>query len=325
MNSILTATPPVQRHFHDPICMSPPRPVPSFMPAVAASVPASAAAVSGAGAGSRKRKAEDDQPHVEHDTRMSASPVPSQASSGPSRIAKKARPNISGRPLTLPRLLETLDTETLRHVLRSLCDRHPDLAAEVVQTAPRPSVTSALGVLDRYYSSMQSALPFGCNPASDYAYNRVRHHNTNLLEALNDFTPQFLPPTETQTSISLSYLDGASEMINRLPKWVSPQNNIEKDATYDEICKAWVLVIKEAAKRGGGIQLHHGDWDQKLVRHNHNSGGKFQDAVSELSTSLSWMMGDSSCLLQNVERSTVRNQLFTGTYGSNLPLKVGPW
>lgn len=263
---------------------------------------------------------------------MSASPTNSPAvtprSLPANRQLKRARPNVGGRPLSLPRLLETLDTDALRGVLRSICDRHPSLADEVVQSAPRPSVASALQVLRNYQTTLQSSFPLGGNTESDYAYNRVRQPLGSLLEALSDFTPHFLPPNESQASVSLSYLDGATDIIHSLPRWSSPQNNVERDSAYDEICKAWILVIREAAKRGGGIQLQYGGWDQKLAKHNQNSGGRLQAAVNDLASSLGWMHGPDSQGFGSPggnDLGSIREQLLSGTYGLGTPVKVGPW
>ncbi|KAG2420698.1 hypothetical protein HFD88_000312 [Aspergillus terreus] len=314
MNS-LVATPPVPPHFYEYSRLASARQMstPTVTP------------------NSRKRKAEDDT--ADHDGRMSASPTSSPAFTPrtlPSaRNVKRTRPNISGRPLSLPRLLETLDTDALRGMLRSMCERHPSLADEIVHTAPRPSVSSALQVLRQYQSNLQSSFPLGGNPASDYAYNRVRQPLGQLLDALSDFTPHFLPPNESQPSVSLSYLDDATEIIHALPRWSTPQNNIERDSAYDEICKAWILVIREAAKRGGGFQLQYGGWEQKLAKHNQNSGGKLQAAVHELASCLGWMHGPDTQAYGgsggNNDLGSIREQLLSGTYGLGTPVKVGPW
>lgn len=224
--------------------------------------------------------------------------------------------------------METLDTDALRGILRSMCERHPDLMDEVVHTAPRPSVASALQVLRNYQSHLQSSFPLGGNPGSDYSYNRVRQPLGQLLDALSDFTPHFLPPNESQPSTSLNYLDEATDIVHALPRWTTPQNNIERDSAYDEICKAWILVVREAAKRGGGIQLQYGGWDQKLQKHNQNSGGKLQAAVQELGSSLGWMHGPDSQTYGGSggnELGSIREQLLSGTYGLGTPVKVGPW
>ena len=284
----------------------------------------------GSGTMSRKRKAEDDEPQAED--RMSSSPSNSpQSSNRPlpaQRHIKKPRSGLAGRPLALPRLLETLDAESLRGVLHSICSRHPEIGSEVEHTAPRPSVSSALSVLKNYEAALLSAFPFGGDQTSDYAYNRVRQPLMNLLEALADFTPHFLPPNETQATQSLSFLDGATDVIHRLPNWSSFQNSLHKQNAYEEMSGAWSLAIREAAKKAGGMQLQYGGWDQKLTKHNVQAGGKLQNAVDELSTSIGWMAGELQAQQHGNRRedlSSVRQELLSGTYGSNLPVRVGPW
>ncbi|KAL8990753.1 MAG: hypothetical protein Q9177_000672 [Variospora cf. flavescens] len=281
----------------------------------------------------RKRKAEDEEPSA--DDRMSTSPSPSlhQRSLPAQRVTKRLRPATTGRPLPLPRLLETLDADSLRSILQTICQRHPGLGSEIEQIAPRPSVSSAISVLKHYESTFQAAFPFGGSPTSDYAYNRVRPALTNLLEALADFTPHFLPPSEAQASQSLSFLDSATELIHRLPDWTTFQHRLHKQNAYEEISKAWTSVIQEAAKRAGGVHIQYGGWDQKLTKHNQQSGGKLQEAVDEMSKHLGWMGGQSTTQQQQQQQhggrgddlSSVRQELLSGTYGSNLPVRVGPW
>ena len=283
----------------------------------------------------RKRKAEDESPRDSED-RMSTSPSNSPsvgARSLPHPTAhpvKRLRTNVSGRPIALSRLFETLDADSMRSLLKTICDRHPAIGAEVVSVAPCPSVQSALSVLTNYERTLQSSFPFGNRPTSDYAYNRVRQPLSDLLEALKDYTPHFLPPHETQASVSLDYLDGVTDIIHGLPNWDNYQHNRHKAEAYEEISRAWALVIREAAKRGGGIQLQYGGWDQKLVRHNEQSGRKMEDAVHELRTSLGWLGtrgGDptAGAGTGQGEGASVREQLLAGTYASNLPVHVGPW
>jgi protein Cut8 len=284
----------------------------------------------------RKRKADDDVDFGRptgndgggggFDDTMSVSPTasPAIATRVLARASKRARANeVSGRPLTLPRLLETLDAQSLRNVLRSICDQHPEIGAEVVSSAPRPSVASTLGVLAQYQEKLRDAFPFGGSGGSDYAYNRVRHALTDLIDALTEFTPHFLPPNETQVTTSLNFLDGATKVIHDLPNWESSSHKHHKDNAYDEISKAWALVISEASKKGGGFQLHNGEWDQKLNKHNEQSGGRMQVAVNALGSNLGWMGASPST--DTRDPGSLRNQLFSGTYGSNFPVRVGPW
>ncbi len=265
---------------------------------------------------------------------MSASPSNSPGLSSRSlpahRHIKRARAGVIGRPLALPRLLETLDTESLRNVLESICTRHPSIGAEVENTAPKPSVASALGVLKNYQSTLQSSFPFGGDMTSDYAYNRVRQALMNLLDALADFTPHFLPPNETQASQSLAFLDGATEIIHRLPDWSTFQNNLHKQNAYEEISQAWTLAIREAAKRAGGMQLQYGGWDQKIIKHNQQARGKLQGTVDELNANIGWIGGQPPSQQRNPrgvndDIASVRQELLSGTYGANFSVRVGPW
>jgi len=285
---------------------------------------------------SRKRKPEDDGNDV--DTRMSQSPSSSpslpnsslpQSSSNPTRRIKRPRTNLNGRPLALPRLLETLSAEDMRNILRQVCDRHPEIGAEVASTAPRPSVQSALDILSKYESTLRAAFPFGGSQTSEYAYNRVRQQLMDVLDALKDYTPNFLPPNEAQAGTSLSFLDGVTNLIHRLPNWDSYQYNRHKAEAYEEIAKAWALVIREAAKKGGGIQLQFGGWDQKLAKHNEMSGGKMEEAMNELHTSLGWMGNNGAAETSGPgganDPGSIRQQLLNGTYGLSQPVRVGPW
>lgn len=276
---------------------------------------------------SRKRKADDD-----HDE-MSVSPLNSPAISSRqlARPSKKVRggSEIVGRPLSLPRLLETLDNTQLRTVLQKICERHPDIGQEVVAGAPRPSVASALQVLGDYQEKLRAAVPFG-QSSSDYTYFRVKQPLAALADAISDFTPQFLPPVEQQTSVSLQYLDAATKVIHDLPEWESQQYRHHKDNAYDEISGAWAVAITEAAKRGGGFVLHTGGWDQRLAKHNQQSGGKLEQAMNAMTTEVGWV-GSSGSGSGNTPPSSgalsdpnsILNQLINGTYGS--PVRVGPW
>lgn len=238
--------------------------------------------------------------------------------SNTSRSIKRARGNLSSSApssLSLSRLLETLSADSLRSVLKSLTDRHPSLTQEITSLAPRPLVSSTIQVLKDYQTQFNNSFPLGDNPSSDYAYNRTRPFLVQLLDALNDFTPHFLPPNEPQTATSLNYLDATTSIIHSLPTWDSPRHNIPKNEAYEAISGAWAAVIREGAKRGGGMLLQYGGWDEKIRSHNHQSGGKMNEAVRALNEGLSWMGGGSSGSNVSEERQNIRQQLFSGTYG----------
>lgn len=273
---------------------------------------------------SRKRKADDDG----QDERMSLSPhnSPAPRSRALARPSKKSRANeVHGRPLSLPRLLETLDAQSMRAVLQTICERHPDIGAEVVSSAPRPAVEATLKVLAEYQEKLREAFPFGGNAGSDYAYNRVKQPLIDLINALTDFTPHYLPPNELSDNISLGYLDSVTKVVHDLPEWDSQSHKHHKDDAYDEISRAWALVVSEASKRGGGFGLHSAGWDQRLSKHNEQSGGRMQVAVNALGANLGWMGGNNSGPGSG-DPGSIRNQLLNGTYGTNSQsVRVGLW
>lgn len=269
---------------------------------------------------SRKRKPDDGD-------EMSVSPhsSPSIASRQLARPAKRVRAgnDMTGRPLTLPRLLETLDNTQLRTVLGTICERHPDLGREVVNGAPRPTAPSALNVLGAYLERLQAAVPYG-QTSSDYTYYRVRQPLMALTEAISDFTPQFLPPTEQQTNVSLQYLDGVTKLIHGLPDWESQQYRHHKDNAYDELSGAWTAVITEASKRGGGFSLHTSGWYQTLAKHNQQSSGRLGQALSALAN-LGWtepapgVQGNAA-----TDQGSILDQIMNRSYGA-APVRVGLW
>lgn len=262
----------------------------------------------------RKRKADDDG-----DESMSASP--SMSNRPLARASKKFRPTTNdaiGRPLTLPRLLETLGPDQLRTVLERICEAHPDIGQEVVSQAPPPTAEAALKVLQDYQDKLQESVPYG-QTSPEYMYQRIKDSLIALLQAMSDFTPQFLPPIETQPSRSLQYLDGATNFIHDLPDWEPQAYRHHKENAYEDISKAWALVINEASKRAGGFNLHTDGWDGALNRHNERSGGRLGVAVSAMREKVGWVGANAAASEQN----SILNQLMSGTYGS--PVRVGPW
>ncbi|KAK3673768.1 Tethering factor for nuclear proteasome sts1 [Recurvomyces mirabilis] len=278
----------------------------------------------------RKRKASEEPDQ----DRMSTSPVPSPSfssrplpSSNTPRSLKRTRTGAAvGKPLSLPRLLETLSAADMRQLLQNVADQHPELQQEIVTQAPRPSIESTLSVLRTYEDDFRKAFPLGNRPTSDYSYNRVHQHLKHLIEAMRDYTPHFLPPQETQTLSSLNYLDSVTTIIHNLPDWDSYQHQRHKNEAYDEISKAWALVIREASKRAGGFHLQFGEWDQKLHEHNSKSSGKLEEVVHELQAALGFMQAGGGHTPPGVsdERMNIRNQLFSGNF-QQLGVGHGHW
>ena len=195
---------------------------------------------------------------------------------------KRTRLDSPGRPLSLPRLLQTMDAEALREMLRTACDHNPSLAVEVQKAAPRPTPQTALGVIRDYENRLHDSFPYGDSKSSPYAYDRVKQPLMALLEALGDFTSSFLQPNEVSAGASLQFLDGATSTIHRIPNFDSVQHAMHKSNAYEHIAKAWCVALREAEKKGGGIQLVHNGWDRKLMKHCEAAGERMSMAAQEL-------------------------------------------
>ncbi|KAJ8122526.1 hypothetical protein ONZ43_g1304 [Nemania bipapillata] len=306
MNVLLSPKPSFFHHTSDASRRSPTRSMSPFHNAVP---------------GNRKRKADEDADE------MSVSPSSSPAVQTrllvrPTKRVRSSDP--TGRQLSLSRLLETLDVTQLRTVLQTICERQPEIGEEVVKGAPRPSVECALQVLSEYQTRLQAAYPYG-GSSSDYTYFRVKQPLIALIDALADFTPQYLPPHETQAAISLQFLDGATKLVHSLPEWESQSYRHHKENAYDEISKAWALVITEASKKGAGFLLHSDGWNQTLAKHNEQAGGRLHAAMSAMAANVDWVDGNpnNGMPVPSSNASSLVDQLMAGNYVSSV--RVGPW
>ncbi|KAK9448397.1 Cut8 six-helix bundle-domain-containing protein [Limtongia smithiae] len=194
-------------------------------------------------------------------------------------LTKRARTELVGRPLSLARQLEPLDTQSLKQLLCRLAEKHVYLADEIAGMAPLPSVPASLELLNRYFDRILAALPYKGDPAGDYAYLRVRPHVAEFLDVVSDYTTHFLPPREQQAGTCLQFLDGVTALVHRLPVWTSEVNNAPKHAAYDELSRAWALAVREALKRANGIMLEYGGWREKIAKHDEQAGGRLHSAV----------------------------------------------
>lgn len=230
------------------------------------------------------------------------------------RPPKRNRTNLSGQPLPIDRLLETLDANSLRKIISKLRNNHgSSMEAEIRSLAERPSIPSTLQVLREYQHALTTAFPLGDDPSSPYSYNRVQGPLRKLIDALGDFTPQFLPPLETQTATSAAYLDAVMDIIHELPRFHPSVQDRSKDDAYEDIATAWACVVRAEAKRAGGFRLQLGSLEDRLKRHNELSEGKLAKAV-ELMQSLGSMYTGRGLESERGQNS-IRGQILSGVYG----------
>ena len=102
---------------------------------------------------------------------------------------------------------------------------------------------------------------------------------------------------------------------------------MQKQEAYEEVGGAWVVAIKEASKRAGGMQLKYEGWEQRLRKHDEIAGGRLHGAVMEMGRAVGWIGGLQTAgqAPRSDDLSAVRQELLSGNYGSGVPVRVGPW
>jgi protein Cut8 len=209
------------------------------------------------------------------------------------KVAKRMRlRTVTGHPLSVSRMLESLDKKGLCTLIENICQTRPDIAQEINGLVPRVTVSTAIENLKKRLAAIYENLPFKGEPRGDYAYLRVRPAVDEFLSALADYTGYFLPPTESQPSNTLAFLDKATELLHEVPIWTNPLNNHSRFIAYEELSAAWTVSIREASKRAGGLGLVHDGWQTKLEKHNSRCDGRLDDALACINEELSWLQND---------------------------------
>ncbi|KAJ1643414.1 Tethering factor for nuclear proteasome sts1 [Coemansia erecta] len=193
------------------------------------------------------------------------------------RVMDAAAPN----EVSLDKLLEPLEEKDLRSLLETLISQHPQLATQVRQLVPKPTVNSACSQLVRLERRLQASFPYNkSGPASDdYTYHRVRP----ALEELRDTIVMYLDhfthygligvyagtDTDTNTSTDTSssselaqapsnalshpaewfdLLAQATDVAVRMPKWDKPENNEIRRDTLRQLADGWTRAVMATAR-----------------------------------------------------------------------------
>ncbi|KAJ2777730.1 Tethering factor for nuclear proteasome sts1 [Coemansia javaensis] len=178
--------------------------------------------------------------------------------------------------VSLDKLLEPLESKDLRQLLDTLVAQNPQLAAQVRQLVPKPTVKSACSQLVRLEQRLQAAFPYNkSGPVSDdYAFHRVRPALDELRDTiamyLDHFTHHGLQAPAHSTagsgsaaaaaaaaaaSIALSHpaewfelLAQATDVAMRMPKWDRPENNAARRESLRQLANGWLRAIAATAR-----------------------------------------------------------------------------
>jgi hypothetical protein len=210
--------------------------------------------------------------------------------------------------LPLSRILETLEKDDLLNIITTLVAEHPGLEGPVAALLPRPTLTSATSHIQQAQKRLDASFPYSRfgQDRSDYAFNRVKPHLSELIELvslyLTYFTePSSCPPDQAHEypSLAFGFLKIASKAAAALPTWQSEEHNIEaKGSLYSLISSAWRVAINEISRRVrdegrmyGAVLV--GEWYRDLLTESNNLKGShgFMEALEDFNRALGWIIG----------------------------------
>ncbi|KAJ2723524.1 Tethering factor for nuclear proteasome sts1 [Coemansia sp. Benny D115] len=168
--------------------------------------------------------------------------------------------------VSLDKLIEPLEERGLRLLLETLISQNPQLASQVRQLVPKPTISSACSQLVRLERRLQAAFPYNkSGPVSDdYAYHRVRPALEELRDTivmyLDHFTHYGLASNRDETGAGkqsnvlahpaewFDLLAQATDVAVRMPKWDKAEyNNIRRD-TLRQLADGWTRAIMATAR-----------------------------------------------------------------------------
>ncbi|KAI7830959.1 hypothetical protein BX661DRAFT_180374 [Kickxella alabastrina] len=152
-------------------------------------------------------------------------------------------------------LVEPLEEKDLRALLDTLILHNPQLAAQVRQLVPKPTVGSACGQLVRLERRLQAAFPYNkSGPASDdYTYHRVRPALEELRTPSTGTDALGSEPQQPLNALShpaewFDLLAQATDVAMRMPKWDKPENNDVRRDTLRQLADGWLRAIMATAR-----------------------------------------------------------------------------
>lgn len=159
------------------------------------------------------------------------------------RLKRLRTPKIIGQKLPVDRLIEVLDRSSLQGLLQTLVEMHPEVSNTVDKISPKPSLSSCIELIKEKYDSIIKHLPYKCDVESDYSYLRVKPHLSEFFNCLSDIILSYLPPIESNLSVSLRLLDEITGIVGSLPNFTSSEFHYTKQMAYEQIANTWLIVL----------------------------------------------------------------------------------
>lgn len=222
----------------------------------------------------RAKRSYDDSENIDYE------PYPVRARA----LHKRSRQHtVPGEPLPVARLVELMLREELQRWVLGMVQNHPELAPEISAQAAKPSVATLLELLGAKLQAVLAALPYKVDPASDYAYVRVKPPLDEFYAACSEYTLLFLAPVESNPMTLLDFLEGITLLLHQLPTWSNPDFHYRRVLAYERIAHTWVLVLRACEERlPGKVLLLAAQLESQIQRHHERAPGVLQPVVELL-------------------------------------------
>ncbi|ODQ79912.1 hypothetical protein BABINDRAFT_176068 [Babjeviella inositovora NRRL Y-12698] len=237
-----------------------------------------------------------------------------------SQFKKSRTPYVRGQQLPIHRLIEVMSKEDLQSMVMQIIHKRPELAQEVVDIAPKPSVTNSLTILSNKLTGILNSLPYKVDPSSNYAFLRIKPSLDDFYEALSDYTLSYLPPVEVNHIVTLEFLEAITSFLHKLPNWSNPEFNYSKLLAYEQISNTWLMIIRSFVEKASTnlMFLLNENYEAKISKHSELSQGKF-DPVLEYLRSEIISFNNETRISQNFSMSnSPLHGLSTNTYADRM-------
>lgn len=271
----------------------------------------------------RKRRHDDDGGKVTKPQTLPVKPV--------HRQKRIKTPKIIGQPLPVSRVVEVLDHRSLQRLLSSIITIHPEVSSTINRLAPQPELKNCLEALRERFDDIVNHLPYKCDVESDYSYLRVKPFLNEFLSSLSDLTLSFLPPIETNSLQSLTFLDFVTNLIHQLPNFANTEFQYTKTQAYDQLANTWIIAfnhilnyseLQEVASASEPPKLESlskfvkmvddNDLMNKLERHNECSQDKFRGVIEVVRAAIT----NFESVSQSVGAKSLLGDMFTVDYSN---------
>ncbi|KAH3671651.1 hypothetical protein OGAPHI_000356 [Ogataea philodendri] len=152
------------------------------------------------------------------------------------RNKKIRQPEVAGQKLSVSRIIETLDQESLQNLISNLVSEHPEIASTLLMISPQVTIDDSLQVLEQKLDRILENMPYRVDASSDYSFLRVKSLVEDFFQSLSDYILNYLPPVESDLSIPLTFLmKFLTKCFPRLPKFQAVEFRYYHGLTIDKL------------------------------------------------------------------------------------------